>query len=87
MVTNFVNALSSSPRAAFNPETPSATPVPITAASLLSKQIGIYRLSFTLPIPMDPIIPCDSEEQQPHPSYNVAGRRGDRFVCAAVAPS
>jgi hypothetical protein len=60
MVTNFVNALSSAPRTAFNPES-NATPLPITAASLLSDQIGIYRVSFTLPIPKDPIIPCDGD--------------------------
>jgi hypothetical protein len=60
MVTNFVNALSSAPRTAFNPATP-ATPLPITAASLLADQIGIYRVSFTLPIPKDPIIPCDGD--------------------------
>ena len=61
MVTNFVNALSSAPRAAFNPEAPNATPLPITAASLVSNQIGIYKVSFTLPIPKDPIIPCDGD--------------------------
>jgi hypothetical protein len=60
MVTNFVNALSSAPRAAFNPEA-NATPLPITAASLLSNQIGIYKVSFTLSIPEDPIIPCDDD--------------------------
>ena len=61
MVTNFVNALSSAPRVAFNPETSNATPLPITAASLLSGQIGIYKVSFTLPVPKDPIIPCGGD--------------------------
>jgi hypothetical protein len=60
IVTNFVNALSSAPRTAFNPEA-NATPLPITAASLLLDQIGIYKVSFTLPIPKDPIIPCDGD--------------------------
>jgi hypothetical protein len=60
IVTNFVNALSSAPRIAFNPES-NTTPVPITAASLFLDQIGIYKVSFTLPIPKDPIIPCDGD--------------------------
>ena len=60
IVTNFINALSSAPRTAFNPES-NTTPVPITAASLLLNQIGIYKVSFTLPIPKDPIIPCDGD--------------------------
>jgi hypothetical protein len=61
ILTNFANVLSSAPRTAFNPETSSATPLPITAASLLPDQIGIYKVSFTLPIPKDPIIPCDGD--------------------------
>lgn len=61
MVTNFVNVLSSTPRTAFNPEAANATALPITAASLVSGQIGIYKVSFTLPTPMDPIIPCDGD--------------------------
>ena len=61
LVPNFANALSSAPRAAFNPAVPNAIPLPITAASLLSQQIGIYRLSFILPIPKDPLIPCDGD--------------------------
>ncbi len=61
MVTNFVNALSSAPRAAFNSATPNATPLPITAASLLSGQIGIYKVSFTLPVPQDQLIPCGGD--------------------------
>ena len=61
MVTNFLNAVSSTPRSAFNPETANATPLTITAASLLSDQIGIYKVSFSLTIPKDPIIPCDSD--------------------------
>ena len=60
MVTNFLNTLSSGPRTTIDPEAANATPVPITAASLLSGQIGIYKVSFTLPMPKDPIIPCDS---------------------------
>lgn len=61
MVANFVNALSSAPRVAFNPGTSSATPLPITAASLLSGQIGIYKGSFTLPVPLDQLIPCGGD--------------------------
>jgi len=60
IVTNFLNALSSAPRTAFNPEA-NATPLPIITASLLLDQIGIYKVSFTLPIPKDPIIPCDGD--------------------------
>jgi hypothetical protein len=61
MVTNFVNGLSSAPRTAFNPETANETPLPTTGASLLSNQIGIYKVSFTLPILKDPIIPCGGD--------------------------
>jgi hypothetical protein len=61
MVTNFVNALSSAPRTAFNPETANETPLPTTAALLLSDQIGIYKVSFTLPILRDPFIPCGGD--------------------------
>ena len=59
LVTNFANVLSSAPRTAFNPESSNATALPITGASLLPGQIGIYKVSFTLPAPNDPIIPCD----------------------------
>lgn len=59
--TNFVNALSSAPRSAFNPASAGAAPLPITAASLLSGQIGIYKVSFTLPFPQDPIISCGGD--------------------------
>jgi hypothetical protein len=61
IVTNFLNALSSAPRTAFNPDSANATPLPITTASLLSDQIGIYKVSFALPIAKDPIIPCDGD--------------------------
>ena len=61
MVPNFVNALSSAPRAALNPEAPDATPLPITSASLVPHQIGIYQVSFVLPVPKDPIIPCGGD--------------------------
>jgi len=61
IVTKFVNVLSSAPRMAFNPDISGATPLRITAASLLPDQIGIYMVSFTLPVPKDPIIPCDSD--------------------------
>jgi len=61
IVTNFVNALSSAPRTPFNPETANATALPITAASLLSDQIGIYKVSFTLPTLKDPLIPCGGD--------------------------
>ena len=61
IVTNFLNALSSAPRAAFNSKAADATPVPITAASLVADQIGVYKVSFTLPIPNAPIIPCDGD--------------------------
>jgi len=58
IVTNFANVLSSAPRAAVNLETSNATVVPVTGAFLLPGQIGIYRVSFTLTIAKDPIIPC-----------------------------
>lgn len=61
IVTNFVNALSSAPLTAFTPETANATPLPVAAASLLSDQIGIYKVSFTLPGVQDPIIPCGGD--------------------------
>ena len=61
IVMDFVNALSSAPRIAFNPEIASATPVPIIDASLLSNQIGIYKVSFTLPTRTAPIIACDGD--------------------------
>jgi hypothetical protein len=63
VVTNFVNALSSAPRTAFNSETANATPLPITAASLLLDQIGIYKVSFTLPGLQNPIIPCGGDRR------------------------
>ena len=63
IVTNFVNALSSAPPTAFNPETANAIPFPITSASLLSDQIGIYKLSFTLPGLKDPVIPCGGDRR------------------------
>ncbi len=59
--TNFLNALNSTPRAPFNSQVANSTPVPITTASLLSQQIGIYQVSFTLPVPKDTVIPCGSD--------------------------
>ena len=61
MVTNFVNAPSSAPRTAFSPETANATALPITTATLLPGQIGIYQVSFTLPVPKDAIVPCGGD--------------------------
>jgi hypothetical protein len=61
ILTNFVNALSSAPRTPFNPGTANATPLPTTAASLLSDQIGIYKVSFTLPNLKEPFIPCGGD--------------------------
>jgi hypothetical protein len=55
---NFLNALSSTPRATLNPRTATTTPVPITSAMLLSGQIGIYQVSFTIPAPSVALIPC-----------------------------
>ena len=61
IVTNSLNMLSSAPRTPFNPTASNATPIPITSASLLPGQIGIYKLSFTMPAAKDPIIPCDGD--------------------------
>jgi hypothetical protein len=63
LVTNFVNALSSAPQTAFNSETANATPLPITAASLLLDQIGIYKVSFTLPRLQDQVISCRGDRR------------------------
>jgi hypothetical protein len=61
LVTNFLNALNSAPRVAFDPQASHSTPLPITTASLLSQQIGIYQVGFTLPIPKDAVIPCGGD--------------------------
>ena len=61
IVTNFANVPSSTPRTVFNPETSNATALPITGASLFPGQVGIYKVSFTLPAGKDSIIPCDGE--------------------------
>ena len=58
LVTNFVNASSSAPRTAFNPDSINATPLEITTASLVADQIGVYKVSFTMAVPEDPIVPC-----------------------------
>ena len=61
MEANFLNALSSTPRAMLNPETANTTPVPITSALLMPGQIGIYKVSFTIPAPDAPVTPCGNE--------------------------
>jgi hypothetical protein len=58
IVTHFVNSLSSTPRTTFNPDTANASFVPVTSASLLSGQIGIYQVSFTIPAVTESNIPC-----------------------------
>ena len=61
IVTNFLNVLSSAPRPWFNPDTAGASFVPITSASLVAGQIGIYQVSFTIPPVKDAIIPCSAD--------------------------
>jgi hypothetical protein len=55
---NFLNAVSSSPRATINTRTAYANPVTITSSSLQSGQIGVYQVSFTVPAPNVPLLPC-----------------------------
>lgn len=59
--TNFLNALSSGPRALLNPEMANTTAAPITSAVLMPGQIGIYQVSFTIPAPSDPVTPCGGD--------------------------
>jgi len=55
---NFLNAVSSSPRAIVNTSKAYAMPVTITSRSLQSGQIGVYQVSFTVPAPSLPLLPC-----------------------------
>ena len=59
--TNFLNALSSSPRLPANPDTANATSVPVVSGFLQPGQVGIYQVNFTIPTVQGSIMDCGGE--------------------------